>query len=105
VLEQVTVEGIEFYIKRITFPELVQIAINVSRSTEGASQLTAEQASCCLARVVILECVKEADGSPFFTAEDADKYFETPEFTNLIAGLFASCNQVNPCILKMLKQS
>lgn len=102
-LVKVTVNSIDFYIKRLSYTDFVEHTLNIMREADGVLNLA--ESSNATGKHVLLSCVCEADGTPFFTHEDADKYFDDYRLTELINELLLHVYNVNPCLLNSLKKT
>lgn len=102
-LQKVTVEGIDFYIKKLSYTDFVEHTLNIMREADGVLNLA--ESSNATGKHVLLSCVCESDGTPFFTHDDADKYFNDYRLTELINELLLHVYNANPCLLNSLKKT
>lgn len=102
-LVKVTIEGIDFYIKRLSHREFVEYTLSVMRDVDGTLDLT--NTTNTNAQHVLLSCVCEEDGTPFFEHKDMDLVFNNFKLTELVERLLLAVYENNPCMMNSLKKT
>jgi len=98
-------EGETFYIKRLSYQNLIDLALSISRDGHNVLNIHDESGVLAVTTAVLVACVCNADESAYFEHEDIEEYLNTPDDAALVSALFMACNEANPDILSTLKKT
>ena len=97
-------EGETFWIRRLSYEDLVTVAVSISRDGHNVLNITDEEGAVSAWVAILLHAVVNEDNSPYFEYDDVRDYFSDPDQASLISALNAECVRVNPDLFSTLKK-
>jgi len=104
IIEPFEYESEIFYIKRLSYQNLIDLALSISRDGHNVLNIHDESGVLAVTTAVLLTCVCNEDESAYFEPDDIGEYLNTPDDAALVSALFMACNEANPDILSTLKK-
>jgi hypothetical protein len=105
VIEPFEHEGEVFYIRRLNYQQLIDVALAVSRDGHNVLNIHEETGVRSVTIAVLATSVCCEDGAPYFTHEDVEAYIDSADDAALVSALFSRCNEANPDIFSTLKNA
>lgn len=97
-------EGETFYIKRLSYEDLVTVALTITRDGHNAVNITDEEGALSAWVAILLHAVANEDGTPYFEYDDVREYLSEPGEAALVSALTEECVRVNPDLFATLKK-
>lgn len=104
IIEPFEYEGETFYIRRLHYQNLIDLALSISRDGHNVLNIHDESGVLAVTTAVLLACVCSEDESAYFEESDIEEYLTAPDEAALVSALFMACNEANPDILSTLKK-
>jgi hypothetical protein len=98
-------EGETFYVKRLNYNDLIELALSVTRDGYNVLSISDEGGVRSVTIAVLSCCVCDEQGERYFSREEVEQYLDEPAASALVSALFAKCNQINPDIFGTLKKT
>lgn len=98
-------DGETYHIRRLHYQGLIDLALSVARDGDNVLQAGEAGGVRAVTTAVLLACVCNEDGTPFFEYSDVAAYLEEPAAASFVSALFLQCNMENPDILNTLKKT
>lgn len=98
-------EGETVHIRHLNYQGLIDLALSVGRDGHNVLTINDESGVRSVTVAVLLACVCNEDGSPFFEYSDVMAYLDAPAAAGFVSALFMQCNIENPDILSTLKKT
>lgn len=94
------------YIKVLTYKELAELTEDIVRDARGTLNLSDDTSGGVkVSKIVLLRCVCNQDGTPYFTIPLLEEYFDEPSATGFIGNIFVQALSHNPDILNTVKKT
>ena len=100
----VVVGGETFYVRRLNYKDMVQMACTVNRDATGALDLDNEAILESVTLAVLKMTVTTETGEAYFDHAAIEDYMEDADERETVEGLFAAALRVNPQIFATLEK-
>lgn len=99
-IETVIIQDETWFLKRLSWPQLVALSLDLSRDNRGALLVSAD-ATRELTVAILTHCVAKAadDDEPYFSKREACEFVDEPAAIRLVSGIFSHSLELNPDII------
>lgn len=100
-IEARTIEGEEWFIKRLSWPEITRVKLAIPRDAQGVLNLSKEDHLRGVTAAMLATAVATSaeDATPYFTNAEAVEWVDEPSAIGLVSALFNAVCEVNPDVL------
>lgn len=103
IIERVTLDGEEWFIKRLSWPEITRVKLAIPRDAKGVLNLSQEDhlrgITVAMLATSVMDSADAQTAKRYFTNAEAVEYVDEPTMLGLVTRLFAAITDINPDVL------
>lgn len=98
-------EGETVWIRRLSYEDLITVALSIKRNGHNALNITNEGGAVAAWRISLLHIVANEDGTNYFEYEDACEFLSDATQASFVSALAVEIVRINPDLFATLKKT